>query len=533
MFLMRQSNSRLKMLERHLSNQSHVSIGQVSMPLTKSANPELIPSPVFTQQSQEILNHLQWMMKKDILGQDIFLYGPPGPFKRRLASTYLSLIQQEAEVVVIHPDTAAESDLKQRREIQVVDKIQELKWVNGSCVRAAINGRCLIIDGIEKAERNVLPVLNNLLENREMTLEDGSHIISASQYDSLLKVHSIQELNTLGFIRAHERFRVIAIGTPVPPYPGKPLDPPFRSRFQSRYIDNITVPHTTHLQGQSIPIGSVDNQFDSIAKVIGSIRLTNLEKQSFTKENLLPFFNQSTLEQIKPYSAVFDLDLKTHLNETFERFWPSSWIKKPLSTSQKEIFLKLLERFDLIIPKGVQASSLKTGYTFQKVIRTSNESGLVEFKHFNGKQFKYSAQLGNFVSNPLDTYFNTKRCGDIMSRMVQAHVLNQDIILVGPKSSSKSICIDHFASVFGYEISQMHLYRDMSTRDFLQRRNTKKDGSTFWEDSRLVKSAKTGKLLVLEGVNWVSGEVLAGISRLLQDRYILTYQGKLRFLTTL
>jgi midasin (ATPase involved in ribosome maturation) len=37
-----------------------------------------------------------------------------------------------------------------------------------AAVRAAIEGRVLILEGIEKAERNILPLLNNLLENREM-----------------------------------------------------------------------------------------------------------------------------------------------------------------------------------------------------------------------------------------------------------------------------------------------------------------------------------------------------------------------------
>ena len=37
-----------------------------------------------------------------------------------------------------------------------------------SPLQAATEGRVLILEGIEKAERNVLPVLNNLLENREM-----------------------------------------------------------------------------------------------------------------------------------------------------------------------------------------------------------------------------------------------------------------------------------------------------------------------------------------------------------------------------
>ncbi len=35
-------------------------------------------------------------------------------------------------------------------------------------VRAAVEGRVLVLEGIEKAERNILPLINNLLENREM-----------------------------------------------------------------------------------------------------------------------------------------------------------------------------------------------------------------------------------------------------------------------------------------------------------------------------------------------------------------------------
>lgn len=53
-----------------------------------------------------------------------------------------------------------------------------------------MNGRVLILEGIEKAERNVLPVLNNLLENREMQLDDGRFLMSASRYDKLLMVHT-------------------------------------------------------------------------------------------------------------------------------------------------------------------------------------------------------------------------------------------------------------------------------------------------------------------------------------------------------
>ena len=62
-----------------------------------------------------------------------------------------------------------------------------------AAVRAALEGRVLILEGIEKAERNVLPILNNLLENREMQLEDGCFIVAANRYDKLAKVRYISE----------------------------------------------------------------------------------------------------------------------------------------------------------------------------------------------------------------------------------------------------------------------------------------------------------------------------------------------------
>ena len=55
-------------------------------------------------------------------------------------------------------------------------------------VEACLKGRVLVLDGIEKAERNVLPVLNNLLENREMQLDDGRLIVDHQRYDRLKEV---------------------------------------------------------------------------------------------------------------------------------------------------------------------------------------------------------------------------------------------------------------------------------------------------------------------------------------------------------
>ena len=59
----------------------------------------------------------------------------------------------------------------------------------------SVQGRILILEGIEKAERNVLPVLNNLLENREMQLEDGRFLMSSERYDVLRQTHSQEDMD--------------------------------------------------------------------------------------------------------------------------------------------------------------------------------------------------------------------------------------------------------------------------------------------------------------------------------------------------
>lgn len=139
--------------------------------------------------SQTTLHHLRWMLQKDLLGQDMFLIGRPGPLRRSIVMQYLELTQRELEYVALSRDTT-ESDLKQRREILNGTAM----YFDQSAVQAAIHGRILVLEGIEKAERNVLPVLNNLLENREMHLEDGRFLIPAERYDRLLAVQMTYQM---------------------------------------------------------------------------------------------------------------------------------------------------------------------------------------------------------------------------------------------------------------------------------------------------------------------------------------------------
>jgi hypothetical protein len=93
-------------------------------------------------QTPEVAEHLKWMSQKSLLSQDMYLMGPPGPLKRRLALTMAELCGWEVEYVHLSKDTT-ESDIKQRREIVGSSSV----FVDQAPVRAAIHGRLLILDG--------------------------------------------------------------------------------------------------------------------------------------------------------------------------------------------------------------------------------------------------------------------------------------------------------------------------------------------------------------------------------------------------
>lgn len=299
-----------------------VQIGDVELKLEGEERPELVPVGfgLAEEEGQETLSHLKWMLQKFALGQDMFLLSGPGPTARRLAMHFCEVVGLESELVRITRDTT-ESDLKVRREISG----GTATWSDQAPVRAAINGRILILDGIEKAERNVLPTLNNLLENREMALEDGRFLVSAARFDELANQRGGEaDIRAASLVRVHPNFRVIALGLPVPKFYGFPLDPPLRSRFQARVVGAFSAERVLAEAGPvpaQEPLRSTVTKLLSMAQTLRAIE----DADSESARNVLGgsagvvHVSDSALAGIVAHLAAFP---QAHVPEVLTRYCP-------------------------------------------------------------------------------------------------------------------------------------------------------------------------------------------------------------------
>ncbi|KAK4880988.1 hypothetical protein RN001_004307 [Aquatica leii] len=467
---------------RTLVSDTTVTIGEVSKKLKTTKKPEYVPRNYYKgNETQTTLHYLRWMMQKDLLGQDIFLIGPPGPRRRTLAMQYLELTNRELEYVALSRDTT-ESDLKQRREIVN----GSASYFDQSAVRAAVHGRILVIEGIEKAERNVLPVLNNLLENREMHLEDGRMLIPANRYDKLLKVYSKNDLDKWKLVRVDEDFRVIALGLPVPRYVGNPLDPPLRSRFQARDVNINNYQEWLHYLkevGLNVSIEKIE-QLLSVAFGLMSKESANIGLPDFPIDNLL-----TAVHILNKYPDISSSNILC-------RLYPyKSFLKDGISTIEN-----LLTKLKINLTQShIKGSLTKT-----------------VLNYFGSKP---TSEMKN------DDYIETDYQNELVQDMLQTNSVS-DFCLIGPKGCGKNVLVSKMAAVLGKEIESIVLYQDMTSRDLVQQRTTLDNGDTVWKFSPLVQCAIEGKIAVIDGIHRIHPSTASILHRLVHDRELQLHDGR-------
>jgi von Willebrand factor A domain-containing protein 8 len=539
-----------------------VQIGNVSVPLDSVQNTEMIPrgylsgvdlssliklanevgdGPMSAQGlPQETLRSLQFMMKKQNLGQDIFLIGPPGPARRRLAMQFCELTQREVEYLCLSQDIT-ESDIKQRREV----KEKTVFYVDSASVKAALEGRVLILDGIEKAERNVLPIINNLLENREMALEDGRFICEPKRYDNLMEVHGPQRIKEWKLVKAHPNFMVIALGLPIPPYFGNSLDPPLRSRFQARAV----LPSSLALQVAELKQIVPDMSQQVLARLLGIAQVFHEMTEDKDRGVNIPHFPSSSVSIAARLLDVVCIKGKTEnmnaamVRQALDFIYPfphlpvGTCIDEEVQGTINDVYdhleLTIANRDSIEWINFIGIEPAPSEINDDVIYDTANVPMRAKLHLATGKTIIVpcgpnllgATWLSDAPRVMSGTQFvNTQHQSTVLQECLQAHAVG-DFCLVGAKGVGKSAIVREFSRALGYETTLICMYKDMTTRDLFERRNTRENGDTYWSASALVHAARIGNLAILDGLDMVHPGTIASLSRLVHDRELTLPSG--------
>lgn len=509
--------------------------------------PERIPPERLLLDTSDpiVLEHLEFLGKKWQLGQDVFLSSPPGPYTRRLCQTFAALIQVPVEYVSLHRDIG-EAELLQQRSLEAGGN---LRYDDGPVVRAMKYGRILLLDGIERAERGVMPILNNILENREQNLADGTQLVPAERLAAAQQAgDDAQGHGHARFIPVHPDFRVFCLGLPVPPYRGHPLDPPFRSRFQARWVEGA-VYAPPPVTAESDAAQALTSRWQEWAALVRLHDTASRESGLLPSTSMLPHVPTTAMPLLRDISAVFPpTHVITKRSEPPEASAPVDKATLAMLSTAYPLMLSLdakkraslhemLTRVSL--DRGIGVDDLFAegvglmGYTIEDVQRVSPTQARLTFASSLGApSVEVDVPCGPLPMVPLSSLSQdersilTPRVRALLTTMLQLHSIGRDICMVPSvldgvaqtqASSSKSTCIQLFASLLGYRVETIWLWKDVTGTELIMRRATTPDGATVWQPAQLTSAALRGALVHLAGVD-VLGPTLESLARFTEDR---------------
>jgi MoxR-like ATPase len=381
--------------------------------------------------------------------------------------------------------------------------------------------------GVEKAEQNVLPTLNNLLENREMALEDGRFLMHPVRFDSLLRTHTADELASKGLIRVHPNFRVIALGTPVPFFPGLPLDPPLRSRFQARNIQFPKIDSSVDGLIRTFPNVHVD----LISKLVTFVEsLRHLEQNHSVNQNTTSryphFTSDPSLLDLLRIVSLLPANIARSISEIpFD--WFVSVYPFPIlcgSVAQRESLSQIMIKFKLISDEKVHPpllNKVSSAGADANELMASFSMAAAEF----GIRIREAVPVSHgFLLSK--NFVETSESRKILSSMLFSYTIGRSLALVGDKGVGKSVLARHFCNLIGYfPVEFIYLFKDMTTRELLQRRSTDSDGNTKWTLGPLARAAIEGRVCVLDGLDRLTSATASTLSQLLLDGELNLFDG--------
>ena len=244
------------------------------------------------------------------------------------------------------------------------------------------------------------------------------------------------------------------------------MDPPLRSRFQSRYVSAPSFQNQLQHFTKHSDISPISLFFEAIQ------RLKYAPDGIFSGHKLLPIPSDASFHLCKHLTS-FPNQIETFSRELLFRVYPFQLFN--LDVVQSATLINILDSLDIHdSTPSVDLVGRSPEYSLVEVIHSSTGECQISFQKMKPSSsllVTLPAVCGNSPRRDSSVFVPVVPHLSTFTSMMQSHSLGYDICLVGTKGCGKSVLVDHFANTLRYgQPSKIFCYKDMTPRDLLQKR---------------------------------------------------------------
>jgi MoxR-like ATPase len=430
-----------------------------------------------------------------VLGRNVAVIGDKGSGKSAFSRHLAAVLDYPVTFVYLYKDMTARELLSRRS----TDEEGNTVWLPGPLVRAAVEGSLCVLDGLDRVASSTVSALAQLLQDRDLTLFDGTRLLRLDRYQALLTELGEDELRLRKVLPIHPRFRVLALASPMTrktPW----LTPEILSLFSWHSMPDLSTESTRLILNRRFPA----LQADVMDRLLRFAALLNEAATSLSAPTL-----------------ALSLRHLLRVGKHVSRFGPTV----AADIVGRVLLLQLL-------PSTLHESVVRA-LADSQLGQPSNKDGVPAPKL---ELTDSSLQIGN-VSFPRCTPTNPELVPQVLFYDIPKHVWHlQDllrdlslpekhVLLIGTQGVGKNKLVDRLLELLRLEREYMQLHRDTSIAQ-LTSTPSMSGGKICYVDSPLVRAVVTGRVLVVDEADKAALEVVSIIKGLVEDGQMMLADGR-------
>ncbi|CAG8452138.1 711_t:CDS:10 [Ambispora gerdemannii] len=362
-------------------------------------------------------------------------------------------------------------------------------FVEGTLVKAVIDGDWILLDEINMASTETLECLSGLLQDSQ-----GSILLT--------------EKGDTERIKRHPNFRIFSCMNPATDVGKRDLPPALRNRFTEFYVhppdtnqDDLIAFVKQYLMGclhgdEHVPMDIVE--FYLAAK--------NLLKEHKLADgaNQRPHFSMRTLARALIY---------------VKQIMPVYGLRRSIYEGFCMTFLTQLNQESEITMRGLIENFLLRGVKNPRelISRIPREPTI----DLNGNfiQFGYFwLERGIYPIEEMPHYILTKSVKEKLNSLARVITSKKFPVLIqGPTSAGKTSMIEYLAKRTGHRFVRINNHEHTDLQEYLGTYVSNSEGKLEFQEGVLVEALKNGYWIVLDELNLAPSDVLEALNRLLDD----------------